>query len=151
MPKTILITGASGNLGSVVTKYFLNKGYTVIATTSSEEGKKDFPASPSLQPEAVDLANEKETGSFIQRMIEKNTQIDCALLLAGGFAMGSIADTSSENIRQQMSLNFETAYHIVRPIYQHMIQKNFGRIILIGSRPALKSSDGKKMVAYALS
>ena len=30
--KTVVITGANGNLGSAVTKEFLDKGYKVVAT-----------------------------------------------------------------------------------------------------------------------
>jgi short-subunit dehydrogenase len=32
-----------------------------------------------------------------------------------------------------------------------MLQNNYGRIVFIGSRPALKPADGRKMVSYALS
>ena len=40
--KTVIITGANGNLGSAVTKEFLNKGYKVVATVITEAMKNDL-------------------------------------------------------------------------------------------------------------
>jgi NAD(P)-dependent dehydrogenase (short-subunit alcohol dehydrogenase family) len=149
--KTVIVTGANGNLGNAVTNMFLNKGYTVIATVSKEESKKELPAHDRLFIEAIDLTNEEKTTSFVQNAIATHKKIDAALLLVGGFAMGKIAETSGEMIKKQIALNFETAYYVTRPLLQHMQEQNDGRLVFIGSRPALKPADGKNMVAYALS
>jgi NAD(P)-dependent dehydrogenase (short-subunit alcohol dehydrogenase family) len=37
--KTVIITGANGNLGSAVTGLFLERGYNVIATVVNDERK----------------------------------------------------------------------------------------------------------------
>jgi NAD(P)-dependent dehydrogenase (short-subunit alcohol dehydrogenase family) len=151
MNQTVLITGANGNLGTAVTRLFLEQGYTVIATVINEEARKDLPAHERLEVEVVDLTQEKATGDFIRRLLASHPTIHAGLLLVGGYAMGSVADTSSEDIHKQLSLNFDTAYHVARPLYVHMQGKGFGRIVFIGARPALKAADGKKMVAYGLS
>ncbi len=149
--KTVIITGANGNLGSAVTQSFLSKGYRVIATVHNEDSKKEFSENKNLQVEVVDLTNEEATASFVYKTIETFKTIDAALLLAGGFAMGDIAGTGSEDIKKQMSINFDTAYHVARPVFQQLIKQNNGRIVFVGSRPALKATDGKKMIAYSLS
>src|SRR6266496_642260 len=149
--KTIIITGANGNLGSAVTKEFLDKGYKVIATVVTEAMKNDFAANENLEVQVVNLTNEEETNSFVQAIIDKYKKIDAALLLVGGFAAGDIAATKSEDIKKQLSLNFDTAYHVTRPLYQHMLQNNDGRIVFIGARPALNAAQGKGLVAYGLS
>jgi len=149
--KTVIITGANGNLGSAVTNLFLEKGYKVVATVIAEEAKRELPAHPNLQVEVVNLANEAEAASFVHNTIERHTQVDAALLLVGGFAMGAIKNTSAEDIKKQMALNFDTAYHVVRPLYEHMLEKGRGRIVFIGARPALQPEAGKSLIAYALS
>jgi NAD(P)-dependent dehydrogenase (short-subunit alcohol dehydrogenase family) len=149
--KKIIITGANGNLGSAVTKLFLDKGYRVIATVQSEDSKKQMPQHPNLQAEVVNLTNETETASFVQNTIDAEGTIDAALMLVGGFAAGKITDTKTEDIKKQIALNFETAYNITHPLYQHMLAKGNGRLIFIGARPALQPADGKNLVAYALS
>ena len=149
--KKIIITGANGNLGSAVTKFFLEKGYTLITTVHNEDAKKEMPQHPNLEVEAVNLANEPETASFVQKVIASHGTIDAALMLVGGFTTGKIENTKTEDIKNQIALNFETAYNITQPLYQHMLQNGYGRLVFIGARPALQAADGKNLVAYALS
>jgi NAD(P)-dependent dehydrogenase (short-subunit alcohol dehydrogenase family) len=151
MMKTVIITGANGNLGTAVTNSFLAKNYKVIATVRKEEDLKELPQHKNLQAEVLDLTNEEKTESFVHKIIEQHKTIDGVLLLVGGFAMGGVAATKSEDIRKQISLNFDTAYHVTRPLFQHMIEKNSGRIVFIGARPALQASAGKNLIAYGLS
>lgn len=148
---TVIITGANGNLGSAVTNIFLSKGYKVIATVINEAAKKDFVENENLQVEVVNLTNEEETALFLQQAIEKYKKIDGALLLVGGFAMGNIYQTKSDDIKKRIALNFDTAYHVARPLFQHMIENNNGRIVFIGARPAINANDGKNLIAYGLS
>jgi NAD(P)-dependent dehydrogenase (short-subunit alcohol dehydrogenase family) len=72
-------------------------------------------------------------------------------MLAGGYAPGGIEHTTLELIRSQISLNFETAYAVARPLFQHMMQQGTGRLVFIGSQPALMPRKGKTSIAYALS
>lgn len=151
MGKTIIVTGANGNLGMSVTNHLLQEGYKIIATVSSENGRKELPQAGNIYAEVVDLANEAETSLFVEKAIQQHKKIDGALLLAGGFAMGSIGDTGDEEIKKQLSLNFDTAYHVARPLFRHMKEKGQGRIVFIGARPALDANAGKSALAYALS
>src|ERR1700694_1818176 len=98
--KTVIITGAGGNLGTAVTKEFLDKNYRVLATVSSESARSDIPAHPNLDISVVNLTNENETNEFIKKSIQKYRVIDAALLLVGGFAMGGLAETSGEDLHK---------------------------------------------------
>lgn len=146
---TVIITGANGNLGKAAVKKFLDEGHTVIAIVS----QKDHTTSDNKQLVylAVDLSNENDTAAMVKDIIAQHGKIDAALMIAGGFAAGAIADTSGENLRQQISLNFETAYYLTRPLVEHMKQNGYGRLVYIGSRPAITPAQGKNMVAYSLS
>ncbi|MBO9681871.1 MAG: SDR family NAD(P)-dependent oxidoreductase, partial [Flavisolibacter sp.] len=149
--KTVIITGANGNLGTAVTNAFLAKNYKVIATVRKEEDLKELPQHKNLQVEVLDLTNEEKTEAFVHKIIDQHKTIDGALLLVGGFAMGDISATKSEDVKKQISLNFDTAYHVTRPLFQHMMEQNKGKIIFIGARPALQASAGKNLIAYGLS
>ena len=148
--KTVIITGANGNLGSAVTKEFLDKGYTVIATIINGAAKNELPQHANLDAYVVNLTNEAETASFVQMTVEKYKTIDAALMLVGGFAIGNIAATSGTDLEKQFSLNFETAYYITRPLFQHMLNNENGRLVFIGARPAIDAASGKGLLAYAL-
>jgi len=149
--KTVIITGANGNLGTAVTREFLDKGYQVIATVATEAMKADLAVQERLDVQVVDLANEEATNIFIRSVIDTYKKIDAALMLVGGFAMGNIAATAVADIQKQFSLNFETAYHVTRPLFQHMMANGNGRLVFIGARPDLEASQGKNLLAYGLS
>src|SRR5215210_3750319 len=139
--KKILITGASGNLGTIVTSRLLHKGHKIIATITNEAARKELPVHEKLETIVADLSKENETSNLIRQTIEKHAGIDAAFMLVGGFTMGNIEATTTEQIREQITLNFETAYHVARPMLQHMISKNEGRLVFIGARPALVAKD----------
>ena len=104
--KTVIITGANGNLGTAVTKEFLDKNYRVVATIANENAKKDFMPHPNLEISVVNLTNENETASFVENTIRKYTLIDGALLLVGGFAMGGIENTTGDDLHKQIASEF---------------------------------------------
>src|SRR5689334_9655767 len=108
--KTVIITGASGNLGSAVTRTFLAEGYKVIATVTNTEAMKELPQDEHLHAVVIDLADEEQATAFVQSSINSYKKIDAALMLVGGFAMGGINDTTGNDIKKQITLNFETAY-----------------------------------------
>src|SRR5688500_5834659 len=149
--KNVIITGANGNLGTAVTKTFLDKGYKVIATVAEEKMRKDIAGHQNIQVNVVNLMNEEESNTFVEKNIKENGQIDAALLLVGGFAAGDMSKTSIGDIHAQIALNFNTAYHVAKPLFAHMLEKGHGRIVFIGSRPALEATAGKSLVAYGLS
>jgi NAD(P)-dependent dehydrogenase (short-subunit alcohol dehydrogenase family) len=150
MTKIAIVTGSSGNLGQAVVKKLVAYNYQVIGTVTSHDSTTMDSQAGKFEPAVVDLANEKNTGVFINGVIEKHKKIDTAVLTVGGFAMGKIADTSTSDIYKQYQLNFETAYNIARPVFVQMLKQDAGRIFLIGSKPGMDANNGKGMTAYGL-
>jgi NAD(P)-dependent dehydrogenase (short-subunit alcohol dehydrogenase family) len=150
MAKIAIVTGSSGNLGQEVVRKFIAERYKVIGTViPNDPVPMDFPAD-SFEKVIVDLMKEESSATFIQSVIEKYKSIDVAILTVGGFAMGKIADTKAADIYKQFKLNFETAYHVARPVFAQMLTQSSGRIFLVGSKPGLNAKNGKGMVAYGL-
>jgi NAD(P)-dependent dehydrogenase (short-subunit alcohol dehydrogenase family) len=148
--KTAIVTGASGNLGQAVVKKFIDEGYKVIGTVvPNDPVQLNFPPE-NFEPAVVDLMNEEASQKFVADVISKEGSIDAAVLTVGGFAMGSVAQTSTADIMKQYKLNFETAYNIAKPSFIQMLKQNSGRIFFIGSRPGINAADSKGMVAYGL-
>ena len=144
--KTAIITGAAGNLGAAIAKRFAEEGYHVIGIVNKDN------AATAFELVQVDLTNEVATEEAVHKILEKTEGIDVLIATAGGFAMGDIKSTKSEDILSQYKLNFETAYHIVRPVFNHMLSRGNGRIFLTGARAGIDMSAGaKNMLAYSLS
>ncbi|MBO0931818.1 SDR family NAD(P)-dependent oxidoreductase [Fibrella aquatilis] len=151
---TLFITGASGGLGHVVTQTLLNEGHVVIATRQYSDNPQNliYGFSDLLYTYETDLFDEAQVQTLIQRVILKHGPIDAAILLAGGYRGGSLAETNGELLDSMMTLNFKTAYHVVQPLFAQMrSQPNGGRFVLIGARQALNAQLGRQAVAYTLS
>jgi len=149
--KTVIITGAGGNLGKATVARFLASDFRVLATVSP--GKPStLPPHPHLETFPVDLTDEKAVASAVDSMIAGHTTIDAALLLAGGYSGGDFQQTDGAALRKMHALNFETAFFVARPLLLHMQKQSAGgRIVLVGSRTALRAADGRHALGYALS
>lgn len=148
--KTAIVTGASGNLGQAIVKKFLAEDYHVVGLVSS---RNVLPGHTEGQYERVpvDLTEADSAAHVVASVISTYGSIDVAVLTAGGFTMGSVADTATETLMEQYKLNFETAYNIARPVFVQMLKQNSGKIFLVGSKPGLDTKNGKGKVAYTLS
>ncbi|MBX7109231.1 MAG: SDR family NAD(P)-dependent oxidoreductase [Chitinophagales bacterium] len=149
--KTVIITGANGNLGTAVVSKFLQNGYQVVATVLHESMLDAFEKNERLEVNAVDLLHEGATADFAASVIARYQSVEGVLMLAGGFAAGDVAKTNGDELIKMYNLNFETAYNIARPMFLHMKEQGYGRLIFVGARPGLDAAAGKSAIAYALS
>lgn len=148
MSKSVLITGASGNLGGAVTQKLLSDGYKIFTTIVSNE---KAPADERIHAKVVDLFDEHDCAVYVEEITDAGDDIQAGVLLVGGFAMGSIAETNIGAMDKMIRLNFYTAFSMAKPLFEYFEKRGGGQIILIGARPALKAKQGKQAVAYSLS
>lgn len=147
--KVVLVSGASGNLGSAVVDFFLLQKAKVIGLVhraSKNENERD-----NYEEKVVDLLDENATDTCVKDVIEKYGQVHVAVLTAGGFKGGNIANSSTTELRRLYSLNFETAYNVVRPLLSSMKDKEDGQFFFISSLKGLDTHTGNTSVAYSLS
>lgn len=143
----ILVSGANGNLGTAVVDILSDSGKKVFGLYSSKETlNSDERPHPK---EAVDLLNAEKANEVVNRMKSEMKSINGAVLTAGGFAMGKLEETSADDIHEQIKLNFDTAFNLVKPLMANM--EKGGQIFLIGAKPALNTNEIKGKLAYGLS
>lgn len=148
--KNIIVTGASGNLGKVTVERLVKAGYHVVAAISAGKSLCYRPAD--VTEYEVDLADESASDSFVASVIQQHKTIDAVILLVGVYGAGNIATTDGSSLQKMLSLNFNTAYYTARAAFNHMSkQEHGGRIIFIGSRPAINAVEGKEALGYGLS
>lgn len=147
MSKTILVSGANGNLGKAVVDYFLKKGTQVIGLVHHKENAATISNYAEFE---VDLTDESATQKNIEQILKEYKHIDTAVLTTGGFATGNFKQTGKEELRKQYALNFETAYFVVRALLINSNKEKTTKIFFIGSEPGMDTSKGKGVVAYAL-
>ncbi|MCH7409763.1 SDR family NAD(P)-dependent oxidoreductase [Belliella sp. DSM 111904] len=148
MERNIIITGAAGNLGKAVVEKFKREGYNIIATIEPESGDEVEGADDVYE---VNVTDDQAAHDFAKEYQMQYGDVDAVILLVGGFSMGKIEDTNSEDIQKMIKLNFSSAYNMVKNFLPMMKKNNHGSFLFVGARPALQPEDGKEVVAYALS
>jgi NAD(P)-dependent dehydrogenase (short-subunit alcohol dehydrogenase family) len=146
---TILVTGASGNLGKDVVEHLHQQGYTVLATFSSDRDIALFDHLPNVRPYLVNVLDEASVTAFVAQLT--GVELRAAVLLVGGFAAGTLQKTDDKLLQKMIDLNFMSAFNMVKPLMTHFATQGGGQFVLIGSRPTLNAAEGKNVVAYALS
>jgi NAD(P)-dependent dehydrogenase (short-subunit alcohol dehydrogenase family) len=149
---TLIVTGANGNLGPEVVRRLLEDGFNLVATVG-HAGGEGLPVDKSLEIVQLDLMNEQDSKVFVEKTIMKYPDLQGAVLLVGGFAMGNIKEIENSDLDKMISLNFYTALNIVRPLLRHFLSRpgGGGQFILMGTRPGLKAAAGKDFFPYSMS
>lgn len=148
--KTVLVSGATGNLGQAVVHHFLKMGWQVIGLVHHLEMQGEHPANYSVYE--VDLIDERASLLCLEKILKEFGQIDTLVLTAGGFAAGEVEDSPFSKVEQQLKLNFATAYNCVQPLFKRMKDwDSGGRLFFIGSKQGMDSRKGSGAVAYSLS
>ncbi|MDX1410488.1 MAG: SDR family oxidoreductase, partial [Saprospiraceae bacterium] len=110
MKENVIITGASGQIGSVIAEALVAAGCRVVGTVRSPDEVESL-TRPGLTARVVVLTVEDDVNAFVDGIDPVPV---AAILTVGGFAMGGFAETTTDQIRNMCRLNFDTAYHLVR-------------------------------------
>jgi len=87
MARTILITGATGNLGKEVVNTLHAEGHTLLTTYHSTQPDEAFKQKVT-HLESLDLDEESASTNFLSKLSDRFPKLDAAVLLAGGYALG---------------------------------------------------------------
>ena len=146
--KVVIITGASGGLGTVVTKAFLDAGARVIGVDRSAHSK--IPSHPSLSHIAVALDDPAAVTNLIAEVVDLYGRIDAVVHLVGGFAGGQPIDETPDDTWDKMfAVNLRPAVVLTRAVLPVMRRSKSGSIVAIGSATAL--APAANFSAYAAS
>jgi NAD(P)-dependent dehydrogenase (short-subunit alcohol dehydrogenase family) len=150
--KTVLITGASGNLGRAVNSAFAARGaHLVLADRDADrldaEGHALEAAHPGLQwlAQTVDLGNPASVDTLFEAAVERFGQVDVLVHTVGGFAMGpKVADGDLDGLRAMFELNVTPLYLTAGRAARHMLERGIpGHIVVVLARSGTKGIAGQ--------
>lgn len=146
MSKTVLITGATGNLGTAVCKILTEAGYKVYGTSLPDSGE----TSSYAEIIETDLTSKESTNRLVDQITQNGQQLYCLICLAGGFGMNNIKNTSAADILHYYNLNLITTINAVQSAWKSLQVSGAGKIIMIGAKPAVEGG-AFDVLPYALS
>ncbi len=133
--KTVLVTGASGALGQVVCKKFIQSNASVVGTYWGHASENDL--TQKMQWLEVNLT---EARSVREKL--KNQEFDIVVHCAGGFRFAQVENITDEDLDFLIDVNFKSSVYLLRELLPKMKKRNFGRIVLISSRTTLNPGSG---------
>jgi NAD(P)-dependent dehydrogenase (short-subunit alcohol dehydrogenase family) len=153
--QVVLITGASGNLGSAVARSFREVGAKLaLVDRQVKRVEKAFPdlydVPERLYAGAADLTNVNEVEAVISQMFDHFGRIDALVHTVGGFRAGTpLHETPLATLEFMLDLNAKTVFIVNQAVIPYMIRRGSGRIINIAARPGLQGR--ANMAAYSAS
>jgi len=116
---SVLLSGANGELGTIVHATMIKAGWTVI---------------PLLQSK-VDLTDDASTAAACQHLPSDLTAI---VHLAGGIIAGkSVQTTTSADVERMFSLNVFTAFNLLRHALPVLEKNGGGSVVMIGAQSVM--------------
>jgi NAD(P)-dependent dehydrogenase (short-subunit alcohol dehydrogenase family) len=145
--KIVIVTGASGALGSVVMEAALGRGARVAGL---DHAPSKVPATANrIELSGVDLSDATAAGKAIDAVVAHFGRLDALVNIAGGFAFEAVAEGDPRTWQHLYALNVLTALNASRAAIPHLAASASARIVNIGAIGALQAGAG--MGAYAAS
>ncbi len=144
--KHIVVTGGTGALGSAVVSLLLEQGARIWIPCYKEIDAELDKQERVHQTANVDLSKEESVKEFFS----KPPSLWASVHIAGGFAMGGVADTSFANFERMWLMNTASCFLSCREAVIRMREATAGgRIVNVAARPAVEPVGG--MLAYTTS
>jgi NAD(P)-dependent dehydrogenase (short-subunit alcohol dehydrogenase family) len=149
--KTVMITGAAGNLGRAVVEAFGSRGANlVLLVRDVAQAAPVFGAeSDCLALLTADLLDGDQVGAAVTKAVERFGGVDVLCNLAGGFRMGQpVHETTDRDWEFLLDINARTLLHMARAVVPLMLKRG-GKIVNVGAASAQKGA--AQMGAYVAS
>lgn len=153
--KVVLITGATGGMGSAVVREFARTEAQLALTSQSPQklerlvGELDLPAERAFTVVA-DVTNESQVEDLGQVILSQFGHVDVLLNTVGGWSGGDrVEETSVGDWDHMLALNLRSAFLLSRMVIPYMRERGWGRIVHVGSKTGAEPRP--KQVGYAVS
>lgn len=135
--KTVIITGASSGIGKEMTRYFMEREFNVVMSSSGEANlQKSFKELG--EPEnVIYLAGDiscKETGrQLAEKAIKYFEKADVLINNAGIFQSKPFLEVEERDLDRYWEVNLKGTFFATQAVIPHMIKQRGGSIINIGT------------------
>ncbi len=153
--RVVMVTGASGNLGSAVARTFHSSNARLALIDRHKDVlHKVFPdlteSDDCLMSGCADLTDPIEVSDVVTGVIDHFGRIDVLVNTVGGYQAGApVHETSLETWDAMFNLNTRTAFITSQCVIPHMIHQQTGKILHLAARPGLQGR--VNMSAYSAS
>jgi NAD(P)-dependent dehydrogenase (short-subunit alcohol dehydrogenase family) len=146
----VVVTGGTGALGRAFVGKLLDAGAVCHVPWRTEVERDAFPHRTNARVHMIEAELTDEAS--VSRLYDGVRRLWASIHVAGGFAMGSVANTDKTALMQQLDVNFVSCFLCCAAAVRTMQRAaEGGRIVNIAARPALEWRAGAGMAAYTSS
>ena len=136
--KTVLITGASGGIGMASAIYLAEKGYSVVATSRSDDrlaALKNLTAERRLPISTVvmDINSDEAVNSVLPEVLTEHGGVDALINNAGYSLWGPGESLSIGELRDVFETNFYATFRMMQGVLPGMTARGSGTIVNVTS------------------
>src|SRR5256712_733506 len=141
--KVVIVTGATGFLGSEVCRAFLETGATVVGVYVIDKELPFFEkvlgaGAKQVVREKADVTNEGEMERVVAKVARQFRRIDVLVNTVGGFMSGTVEDSTSADFDRAMALNLRSVFLACKAVIPAMRKQKRGKIVSVSTRTALR-------------
>jgi len=137
----ILVTGSSSGIGHALARRFAERGWRVFATMRAPEGE----GGRTLREEAaargwrlttptLDVTRDDSVRSAVDAALAETAgRLDVLVNNAGYYALGSLEETTPDELRAQLETNVIGVQRVTRAVLPSMRGRRAGAIVTLGS------------------
>lgn len=139
----VLVTGASGALGSAVADAFVESGATVAAVDVVPPDEEESLLDPSgLEFYRADLTRDGQVEETVDTIVDDQGGLDCLLNIAGTWRGGDpVHDTDADLFDMLFDVNLKTVFLTSKYALPHL-QESGGAIVSVSARSSLEGGEG---------
>jgi len=138
MNRIALVTGTSTGIGLSTAIHLAKAGFKVVATMRNlakagplkERAQKENVA---LDLRVLDVESDASVAGCVRDVLATHGQIDVLVNNAGQGYLGSMEQTSQEQLRKTMEINFFGVWRTTQAVFPHLREKRSGRVITVSS------------------
>ena len=131
--KNVLITGATGGLGSALSMEMAKLGARLFVTATSTAALDELcgrmPATAEITPITADLSRPDEVSRLAEKAHSGSGGIDALINIAGVGYFTFMEEAADDKIRHLFEVNAMAPLMLVRQLLPHMKSQHLGRII----------------------
>jgi NAD(P)-dependent dehydrogenase (short-subunit alcohol dehydrogenase family) len=144
--KHIVVTGGTGALGTAVVGALLAQGAHCVVPYVHDAELQKFAHRAHAQVRTVPVRNLADEADVARVYDAVSGPLWASVHIAGGFAMGRMAETDRAALMAQLETNLISCFLCCRAALHRM--QSEGRIVNVAARPALEPRSGAGMSAY---
>jgi len=152
--RVVVITGAAGGLGRVVTKAMADRGTRLALLGTSIDRLNDLARELQLSDArvltvAVDLGDADATKAAAEAVVERFGRAEILLHFVGGWAGGTaVIEVAANIVDDMLKQHLWTTFHVAQAFVPSLVANGWGRILAISSPNA--ANPPAKDLPYAI-